>query len=168
MIENNSESSIDIYTLSSVQSLSRMNRSTQGLPSITNSRSPPKTMSIESVTPPTISSSVVPFSSCPQSFPASGSFPVSQLFTSGGQIIGVISFSISPSNEHPGLISLRMDWLDFLAVQGTLRSLLQHHSCHPWGLVALRLRTTDRPGCVRTQEAALALALARKLLIMGL
>ena len=38
------------------------------------------------------------------------------------------SFSISPSNEHPGLISFRMDWLDFLAVQGTLRSLLQHHS----------------------------------------
>ena len=38
------------------------------------------------------------------------------------------SFSISPSNEHPGLISFRMDWLDFLAVQGTLKSLLQHHS----------------------------------------
>ena len=38
------------------------------------------------------------------------------------------SFSISPSNEHPGLISLRMDWLDLLAVQGTLKSLLQHHS----------------------------------------
>ena len=40
----------------------------------------------------------------------------------------IISFSISPSNEHPGLISFRMDWLDFLAVQGTLKSLLQHHS----------------------------------------
>ena len=39
------------------------------------------------------------------------------------------SFSISPSNEHPGLISFRMDWLDLLAVQGTLKSLLQHHSC---------------------------------------
>ena len=39
-----------------------------------------------------------------------------------------LSFSISPSNEHPGLISFRMDWLDFLAVQGTLKSLLQHHS----------------------------------------
>ena len=39
-----------------------------------------------------------------------------------------ISFNISPSNEHPGLISLRMDWLDLLAVQGTLKSLLQHHS----------------------------------------
>ena len=74
-----------------------------------------------------ISSSVVPFSSCPQSFPASGSFPMSQLFAWGGQSIGVFSFSISPSNEHPGLI-FRMDWLDLLAVQGTLKSLLQHHS----------------------------------------
>ena len=46
---------------------------------------------------------------------------MSQLFTSGG-------FNINPSNEHPGLISFRMDWLDLLAVQGTLKSLLQHHS----------------------------------------
>ena len=68
----------------------------------------------------TISSSVVPFSPCPQSLPASGSFPMSQLFTWGGQSIGSFSFGISPSNEHPGLISFRMDWLDILAVQGTL------------------------------------------------
>ena len=68
---------------------------------------------------PTISSSVVPFSSCLQSFPASGSFPMSQLFASGGQSIKNFSFNISPSNEHPGLISFRMDWLDLLAVQGT-------------------------------------------------
>ena len=77
---------------------------------------------------PTISSSVVPFSSCPQSFPASGSFQMSQLFTWRGQSIGSFSFNISPSNEHPGLISFRMDWLDLLAVQGTLKSLLQHQS----------------------------------------
>ena len=82
---------------------------------------------------PTISSSVIPFSSCPQSFPASGSFQMSQLFTSGGQSIGVsastsASTSTSaPTNEHPGLISFRMDWLDLLAVQGTLKYLLQHH-----------------------------------------
>jgi len=75
---------------------------------------------------PTISSSVVPLSSYLQSFPASGSFPVSQLFASGCQSIG-FSFSISPSSEYSGLISLRMDWCDLLAVQGTLRSLLQHH-----------------------------------------
>ena len=74
---------------------------------------------------PKISSSVFPFSSCPLYFPASGSFQMSQLFTSGGQSIRV---SISSSNEQPGLISFRMDWLDLLAVQGTLKSLLQHHS----------------------------------------
>ena len=77
---------------------------------------------------PTISSCVVCFSSCPQSLPAWGSFPMSQLFASGGQSIGSLSFSISPSNEHPALISFRMDWLDLLAVQGTLNSLLQYHS----------------------------------------
>ena len=70
---------------------------------------------------PTISSSVIPFFSWLQSFPASGSFPMSQFFTSGGQSIG---FIISPSNEYSGLISFRMDWLDLLAIQGTLKSLL--------------------------------------------
>ena len=75
----------------------------------------------------TISSSVVPFSSCLQSFPASGSFPVSQFFIPGGQSIGP-SASIRPSNEYSGLISFRMVWLNLLAVQGTLKSLLQHHS----------------------------------------
>ena len=93
---------------------------------------------------PTISSSVFPFSSCSQSVPVSGSFPMSQLFSSGGQsILGLLakikgsifpfrwpkfwsfSFSISPSNEYSGLISFRMDWFDLLSVQGTLKSLLQ-------------------------------------------
>ena len=73
--------------------------------------------------------SVAPFSSYLQSLPASGSFPVSQLFTSGGQSIGVsFSFNISPSNEYSGLIFFRIDWFDLLAVQGTLKSLLQHYS----------------------------------------
>ena len=76
---------------------------------------------------PTISSSVVSFSR-PQSFPASGSFPMSQLFTSGGQSLGVsASISVLPMNTQ-GLISFRMDWLDLFAVQGSLKSLLQHHS----------------------------------------
>ena len=74
---------------------------------------------------PTISSSVVPFSFCLQSFLASGSFPMSRFFASGGQSIGV---SISLSNEYSGLISSRIDWLDLLAVQWILKSLLQHHS----------------------------------------
>ena len=53
---------------------------------------------------------------------------MSQLFASGSQSIGVFSFNISPSNEHLGLISFRMDWLNLLGVQGTLKSLLQYHS----------------------------------------
>ena len=76
---------------------------------------------------PTISSSVVPFS-CLQSFSGSGFLQMSQLSTSGGPKYWSLSFNISPSNEHPGLISFRMDWLDLLAVQGTLKNFLQHHS----------------------------------------
>ena len=76
---------------------------------------------------PAISSSVVPFSSCPQSLPASESFPMSQLFTWGGQSIGVSALaSVLPKNTQAW--SSLMDWLDLLAVQGTLKSLLQHHS----------------------------------------
>ena len=70
-----------------------------------------------------------PFSICLQSFPASGSFPKSRPFTSGGQSIGFsASASVSPSDEYSGLIFFRMDWLDLPAVQGTLKSLLQHYS----------------------------------------
>ena len=75
---------------------------------------------------PTISFSAIPFSSCLQSFLALGSFQMSQFFASGGQSIR-FSFNISPSNEYSGLISVRMHWFDLLAVQGTLKSLLQHH-----------------------------------------
>ena len=74
---------------------------------------------------PTISSSVVPFSSRLQSFPASRSFPMRVLRIRWPKYW---SFNISPSNEYSGLISCRMDWLDLLVVQGTLKSLLQHHS----------------------------------------
>ena len=65
---------------------------------------------------------------CLQSFPASGSFQISYFFASGGPSIGSFSFSITPSSEYSALISFRMDWLDLLVVQGTLKSLLQHHS----------------------------------------
>ena len=74
-----------------------------------------------------ISTSVTSFSSCLQSFPASGSFSMSQFFPSGGQNIGV-SACISPSNGQSGLTSFRIDQFDLLAVQGTLKSLLQHHN----------------------------------------
>ena len=76
---------------------------------------------------PAISSSVVPFSSCPQSLPASVFSNESTLYMRSPKYWS-FSLSIIPSKEIPGLISFRMDWLDCLAVQGTLKSLLQHHS----------------------------------------
>ena len=77
---------------------------------------------------PTISSSVVPFSSCPQSFPSIRVFPSESALRIRWPKDWNFSFIFSPSNEQSGLISLRMDWLDLLAVQGTLKkSLLQHH-----------------------------------------
>ena len=94
------------------------------LDGITSSQSLFKLMSVEPVMHLTISSSIVPFS-CLQSFPASGSFPMSQFFTSGGQNIGIsASASVLPMNIQ----DFRIDWFDLLAVQGTLKSLLQHHS----------------------------------------
>ena len=76
---------------------------------------------------PTISSSLIPFSSRLQSFPASVFSNESALRIRWPKYWS-FSFTISLSNEHPGLISFRMDWLDLLAVQGTLKSLLQYHS----------------------------------------
>ena len=78
---------------------------------------------------PTILSLVIPFSYCLQSFPASGSFSNELVLRIRWPKYWSFSFSINPSkNEHSGLISFRIDWLDFLAVQGRLKSLFQHHS----------------------------------------
>ena len=96
----------------------------QAFLSFTISQSLLKLMSVELVMPSNHSSSVIPFSSCPQSCPASESFPMTQLFASGCSF----SLSISPSKDYPALISFRMDWLDLLAIKGTCKSLLQHHS----------------------------------------
>ena len=68
-----------------------------------------------------------PFSSCLQSLPASGSFPVSRLFTSVGQSTGT-SASACSSNEYSRLIFFKIEWFHLLTVQGTLKSFLQHHS----------------------------------------
>ena len=76
---------------------------------------------------PTISSSIVPFSSSLQSCPVSGSLPESVLCIRWAKY-WIFSFSISPSSEYLGLISFRINWFDYLAVQGTLKSLLQYHS----------------------------------------
>ena len=77
---------------------------------------------------PAISSSVVPFSSCPQSLPVSESFSNGSTLHMRWPKYWSFSFSIIPSKEIPELISFRMDWLDLLAVQGTHKSFLQHHS----------------------------------------
>ena len=75
----------------------------------------------------TIPSSFIPCSSCPQSLSASGSFQLSVLHIRWPKYWG-FSFNNSPTNEHSGLFSFRMDWLNLLVVQGPLKSLLQHHS----------------------------------------
>ena len=121
-----------------VQSLSRVwlfvtpcTAARQASLSFTNSQSLFKLMSIELVMPPTISSSVIPFSACPQSFQASGSFPV-RLFESGGQSIRAsASVSVLAVNIQ-GAFPPRIDWFDLLAVQMTLKSLLQQHSSKAW------------------------------------
>ena len=95
--------------------------------SVTNSQSLLKLMSIESVMPSSHLILFVPFSSCLQSFPASGSYNESALHIRWPKYWS-FSSTISPSNEYSGLISFAMDLLDLPAVQGTLKSLLQHHS----------------------------------------
>ena len=77
---------------------------------------------------PAISSSVVPFSSCPQSFPSIRVFSNELALCIRWPKYWRFSFSSSPSKEYSGLIPFRIDWFDLLAVQGTLKSLLQHHS----------------------------------------
>ena len=104
-----------------------MNCSTPGLPSITNSRSPPKPMSIESVMPSNHLILCRPLL-LPSIFPRIRVFSNESALCIKWPKYWSFSFNISPSNEQPGLISFRMDWLDLFAIQGTLKSLLQHHS----------------------------------------
>ena len=96
--------------------------------SITNSRSPRKPMSIESVMPSNQLILCRPLLLLPSTFPRIRVFSNESALCIRWPKYWNFSFNISPSNEYPGLISFRMDWLDLLAVQGTLRSLLQHHS----------------------------------------
>ena len=96
--------------------------------SITNSWSPPKPMSIESVMPSNHLILCHPLLLLPSIFPSIRVSSDESVLHMRWPKYWSFSFSISPSNEHPGLISFRMDRLDFLAVQGTLKSLLQQHS----------------------------------------
>ena len=92
---------------------------------ITNSRSPPKPTSIESVMHLIL---CLPLLLLPSIFPSIRVFSNESAQCIRWPKYWSFSFNISPSNEHPGLIAFRIDWLDLFAVQGTLKSLLQHHS----------------------------------------
>ena len=96
--------------------------------SITNSQSPPKSMSIESMMPSNHLILCHPLLLLPPIPPSIRVFSNKSTLRMRWPKYWSFSFSISPSNEHPGLISFRTDWLDLLAVHGTLKSLLQHHS----------------------------------------
>ena len=96
--------------------------------SITNFRSPPKFISIESVMPSNHLILCHPLLLLPSIFPSIRVFSNESARRSRWPKYWSFSFNISPSNEYSGLITFRMDWLDLLAVQGTLKSLLQHHS----------------------------------------
>jgi len=121
--------------VSSVQSLSHVSlfvtpwtAARQASLSITNSQSPPKPMSTELVMPSNHLILCCPLLLLPSIFPSTRVFSNESALRMRWPKYWSFSFSISPSNEHSGLISFRMDWLDLLAVQGTLKSLLQHHS----------------------------------------
>src|SRR5574338_318328 len=94
--------------------------------SITNSQSSPKLMSIESVMPP--NHLILCLLLLPSVFPSIRVFSNESVLCIRWLKYWSFSFSINPSNEYSGLISFRIDWFDLLAVQGTLKSLLQHHS----------------------------------------
>ena len=95
---------------------------------ITNSQSPPKPMFIESVIPSIHLILCRPLLLLPSILPSIRLFSNESALRIRWPKYWSFSFNITPSNEHQGLISFRMDWLDLLAVQGTLKSLLQHHS----------------------------------------
>ena len=123
------------FQFSSGQSLSRVQlfatpwtAARQASLSITNSRSLLKLISIESVMPSNQLILCLLLLLLPSIFPSIRVFSNELVLHIRWPKHWSFSFSISPSNEHPGLISFRMDWLDLLAVQGTLKSLLQHHS----------------------------------------
>ena len=138
-------------TFSSVQSLSRVwlfatpwTAARQASLSLTNSSSLLKLMSIESVMPSSHLILCCPLLLLPRTPPSIRVFSSESTLCMRWPKYWSFSFSVSPSNEHPGLISFRIDWLDLLAVQGTLKSLFQHHSskaslclCSPFFIVQL-------------------------------
>ena len=128
-LKNVDISSVQFSSLSGVYlSAASWTAAHQASLSITNSQSLLKLMSIESVMPSNHLILYLPLLLLPSVFPSIRVFSNGSVLRIRWPMFWSFSFSISPSNEHSGLISLRMDWLDLLAVQGTLQSLLQHHS----------------------------------------
>ena len=128
-------SSLILLLFSSIQSLSCVRlfatpwtAACQASLSITNSQSLLKLRSIESVMPVNHLIFCCPLLLPPSNFPSIRVFSNESTLSIRWPKYWNFSFTISPSNEHPGLISFKMDWLDLLAVQGTLKSLFQHHS----------------------------------------
>ena len=122
------KSIISVQSLSCVRLLATpWTAACQASQSITNSQSCSNSCPSSRWCHPTTSSSVIPLSSCLQSFPASGSFPESVLYIRWPKYWS-FSFNIGLSNEYSGLMSFRIDWFDLFAVQGTLKSLLKHYS----------------------------------------
>ena len=153
---------------SSVQSLSRVQlfetpwtTAYQASLSITNSQNLLRLMSIELVMPSNLLILCRPLLLLPSIFPSIRISSNESVYHIRWPKYWSFSFNISPSNEHPGLVSFRMDWLDLLAVQGTLKSLLQHHSSkasilwlsafftvrlsHPYMITGKTIALTDRP-----------------------
>ena len=132
---NNNKHTVNNKSFSSVQLLSRVwlfatpwTTARQASLSITNSRSSLKLISIKSVMPSSHLILCCPFLLLPLIPPSIKVFSNESTLLMRWPKYWIFSYSISLSNEHPGLISFRMDWLDLLAGQGTLKSLLQHHS----------------------------------------
>ena len=117
-----------VSSVKSCQTLCNPTAACQASLSITNCWSLTKSMSIESVMPSNHLILCHPLILLPSIFPSIRVFSHESALCIRWPEYWSFSFSISSSNEHPGLISFRMDWLDLLAVQGTLKSLLQHHS----------------------------------------
>ena len=134
-LNNNINIASDTQWFSSVQSLSRVilfatpwTAARQASLSITNSRSSLKLMSIESLMPSNHLILCRPLLLLPSIFPSIKVFSNESVLPIRWTKYWSFSFNITPSNEHSGLICFKMDWLDLLAIQGTLKSLLQHHS----------------------------------------
>ena len=121
-----------MWYFSSIQSVMSlcdpMDGNTPGLPVITSSQSLPKLMSIESMMPTNNLILCRRIRLLPTIFPSIRVFSNESALRIRWPKYWSFSFNISPTNKYPGLISFRMDWVDLLAVQGTLKSLFQHHS----------------------------------------